>query len=413
MQKSRRDVVKLLSMVAGVPVLTWHTRAGAWTAGQLTVWVNADKGHEGLRRVAEAYAQRSGRKVVVQHFEQAVDRFEAVMKEGGQGGPDIWIWPHDRIGDWIQRGWIAPVQPSEPVRSDIVQVAWDGFTQGGKIWGYPLSVEAVALVYNKALVAQPPASFEEVLALHEKLKPKGIRALGWETGSPYFTWPLMAAGGAYVFQRRIDGSYEPRDTGINHPGAVRAGQYLQQLMAAGVIPQGGLSYSEAEADMQDGQQAMWITGPWAWEGLKSNGIDFGVAPLPTLGGRPARPFVGVLGAMVVEGSPHRAQAIDFIENHLLKPESLQRINADKPLGVPASRRMFWSQYADARVRASMEAIYAGRPMPSNSEMTWFWQHLSAALREINSGTRGPREALDAAAAQIRALASQGRPVASR
>jgi maltose/maltodextrin transport system substrate-binding protein len=184
-------------------------------------------------------------------------------------------------------------------------------------------------------------------------------------------------------------------------------------MAAGVIPQGGLSYAEAEADMQEGQQAMWITGPWAWEGLKSNGIDFGVAPLPTLGGRPARPFVGVLGAMVVEGSPHRAQAIDFIENHLLKPESLQRINADKPLGVPASRRMFWSQYADARVRASMEAIYAGRPMPSNSEMTLFWQHLSTALREINNGTRGPREALDAAAAQIRTLASQGRPVASR
>jgi maltose/maltodextrin transport system substrate-binding protein len=195
MQKSRRNVVKLLSLWGSWSVMTWHTRAGAWTAGQLTVWINADKGHEGLRRVAEAYAQRSGRKVVVQHFEQAVDRFEAVMKEGGQGGPDIWIWPHDRIGDWIQRGWIAPVLPSEPVRSDIVQVAWDGFTQGGKIWGYPLSVEAVALVYNKALVPQPPASFEEVLALHEKLKPQGIRALGWETGSPYFTWPLMAAVG--------------------------------------------------------------------------------------------------------------------------------------------------------------------------------------------------------------------------
>jgi maltose-binding protein MalE len=44
-------------------------------------------------------------------------------------------------------------------------------------------------------VPQPPASFEEVLALHEKLKPQGIRALGWETGSPYFTWPLMAAVG--------------------------------------------------------------------------------------------------------------------------------------------------------------------------------------------------------------------------
>ena len=50
--------------------------------------------------------------------------------------------------------------------------AWDGLTVDNKIWGYPISVEAVGLIYNKALVKTPPKSFEEIL----KMKmPKGKR----------------------------------------------------------------------------------------------------------------------------------------------------------------------------------------------------------------------------------------------
>lgn len=397
----RRNVIRWLGTAATVPALPLVRAADK---GQLRVWINADKGHGGLTKAAQAYTAKTGVKVKVEYFDNAVNRFEEVMKAGKPADqPDIWIWPHDRLGDWIQRGWVMPVTPSPAMRSDIVQVAWDGFTSGGKTWGYPISVEAVALVYNKKLVATPPKSCEEVISMHESLKGRGIRALGWETASPYFTWPLMAAGGAYVFQRKLDGSYDASDTGINHPGAVKGAEFLLKLMQIGMIPEGGLSYSQAEADMQDGKQAMWITGPWAWEGLKANDIDFGVAALPSLAGKAAKPFVGVLGAMLVQNSPNQKLAEDFIENHLLKPAALAQINADKPLGVPASKQMFWTLYADPRIRTSMDAIYAGRAMPSNSEMTLFWQHFSNALRDINAGQRKPREALDMAAAAIRGL----------
>jgi maltose/maltodextrin transport system substrate-binding protein len=398
-------VVKLLYLVGSLSLALSAGTAHAWEKGKLKIWINADKGYAGLQKVGDDYARKTGVKVEVRHFDNAVDRFEAAMKAGQTGEiPDIWIWPHDRLGDWVQRGWVVPLKPSEPMRADIVQVAWDGFTMAGKTWGYPMSVEAVALVYNTDLVSTPPKNFEDIFALHDKLKVRNIRAIGWETASPYFTWPLMAAGGGYVFQRKIDGSYNAQDTGINHPGAVRGAEFVTRLMSAGVVPQGGLSYQDAEAAMQDGKQAMWITGPWAWEGLKEAGINFGVAPLPAIGGKPARPFVGVLGAMLTQ-TPNQAAAIDFLENHLLQPEGLTQMNAAKPLGVPASKRMFWKMYSDPRIRTSMDAIYAGRAMPSNSEMTLFWQHLSAALRDINTGTRAPKEALDAAANQIRGAAT--------
>jgi maltose/maltodextrin transport system substrate-binding protein len=373
--------------------------AQAAEKGRLTIWINNDKGYNGLQKVADEYTRKTGVKVKVEHFDNAVGKFEEAMNSGK--GPDIWIWPHDRLGDWIKRGWINPVTPDAALKQDIVQVAWDGFTQAGKTWGYPLSVEAVALLYNKDLVPEPPRTFEEMIPLHYKLKTRGVRAIGWETGSAYFTWPLLAAGGAYVFQRKLDGSYDARDTGINHPGAVRGGEFLMQLIKNGVIPEGGQNYQEAEDDMKSGKQAMWITGPWAWESLAKARINYGVAVLPTLNGKPARPFVGVLGAMITQTSPNKTLATQFLEQHLLKSAGLSAMNQDKPLGVPASKAMFWTLYSDPRIRTSMDAIYAGRAMPSNTEMTLFWQHLTTALKDMQENARPPREALDAAAAQIR------------
>ncbi|HJV62676.1 MAG TPA: maltose/maltodextrin ABC transporter substrate-binding protein MalE [Albitalea sp.] len=403
---------RIASMLSAAAVLGCAaTSAHAWEKGTLTIWINNDKGYNGLQKVAAEYTRQTGVPVKVEHFDNAVGKFEESMSAANAGkGPDIWIWPHDRIGDWIQRGWITPVTPDAALRQDIVQVAWDGFTQGGKVWGYPLSVEAVALVYNKDLVPEPPRTFEEIIPLNYKLKLRGKHAIGWETESPYFTWPLLAAGGGYVFQRKIDGSYDPHDTGINHAGAVRGAEFLVQMMKAGVIPDGGQSYQEAEDDMKAGKQAMWITGPWAWESLAKAKINYGVAPLPSLNGKPARPFVGVLGAMITRGSPNKAQATAFLEHHLLKSSGLTAMNQDKPLGVPASKTMFWTLYSDPRIRTSMDAIYAGRAMPSNTEMTLFWQHLAAALKDIEENHRSPREALDAAAAQIRGVAPK---VASR
>ena len=39
---------------------------------------------------------------------------------------------------------------------------------GGKTWGYPVGVEAIALVYNKDLVDAPPATFEEIATMPVK-----------------------------------------------------------------------------------------------------------------------------------------------------------------------------------------------------------------------------------------------------
>jgi len=41
-----------------------------------------------------------------------------------------------------------------------------------------------------------------------------------------------------------------------------------------------------EAAFNKGDVAMMITGPWAWDNLKKSNIDFAVAPIPDVAGKP-------------------------------------------------------------------------------------------------------------------------------
>jgi hypothetical protein len=78
-------------------------------------------------------------------------------------------------------------------------MAWDVVTHNKQIWGYPISLEAVSLIYNKKLVTgKLPTQLSDISAFSKELKeknPKGI-AIMWDYNTPYFSWPLLASAGA-------------------------------------------------------------------------------------------------------------------------------------------------------------------------------------------------------------------------
>ncbi len=130
---------------------------------------------------------------------------------------------------------------------------------------------------------------------------------------------------------------------------------------------------------------------------RSSNIDFGVAPIPSVDGKPSKPFVGVLGCMIAAPSKVKDIAREFIENHLLRLEGLKIINADVPLGTPANKAFYQELAADPNIRATMENARRGEPMPNIPEMGKFCTAMDAALEAITNGRQSPKEALDAAA----------------
>jgi maltose/maltodextrin transport system substrate-binding protein len=365
---------------------------------RLLVWINGDKGYNGLQKVGDAFEKQSGVKVVVQHPEAAPDKFQAAA--GAGKGPDIFCWPHDRVGEWAKSGLIVPVRPGKMLRDEIEESTWTAFTWNGQLWGYPLAIEAIGMIYNKALAKTPPATFDEVIALDKTLSKDGKRAILWVHSQSFFSWPLLAGAGGTLFGRDAQGGFDAKVTGVNNEGALVGAKMLERLVKDGLIP-AGAKYPDMESQFAAGKTALMINGPWAWDNAKKAKIDFGVAPLPAVvPGKPSKPFVGVLGCMITAPSKHKDIAREFIENHLLKIESLKTISADVALGTPANKAYFAELSNDPNIAATMVNAKAGEPIPNIPEMGRVWPALDAALEAITQGRQSPKDALDGAAARI-------------
>lgn len=396
----QRQRIKLLAAAAALAVSAGYAgTAAAAEPGKLLIWINGDKGYNGLAKVGEEFTKATGVQVIVEHPEDAPNKFQQAAAAGK--GPDIWIWPHDRIGEWIAGGLLQPVTPGKKVQADIDPLAWKAFNVGGRTWGYPMSIEAVSLIYNKDLVPTPPKTFDDVIALDKKLSAQGKKAILWDYNNTYFTWPLLAANGGYAFKLKADGTYDPADTGVNNAGALKGAELLAGMVKDGVMPKGA-GYADMEAGVNQGKIAMMINGPWSWDNLKKSKINFGVAKIPTVAGKKAAPFVGVLGAMVTKATPNRDIAVEFIENHMLTVKGLKAINDDVPLGTPASKAFFAELKSDPNIQATMASAQDGAPMPNNPEMGRFWSSMQSALQNLTEGRQSPKEALDAAAKRITA-----------
>jgi maltose/maltodextrin transport system substrate-binding protein len=387
----------VFAVALGAALALAATESAAQQPLRLLVWINGDKGYNGLQKVGDAFEQISGVKVVVQHPEGAPDKFQAAA--GAGKGPDIFCWPHDRVGEWAKSGLIVPIRPPRRIRDEIEPSAWSAFEWKGQTWGYPLAIEAVGLIYNKALVKTPPASFDDVVALDKELARQNKKAILWAYNQLFFSWPVIAGGGGFIFGRDASGALDAKQTGLNSPGALVGMQLIERLVKDGLMPQGA-RYSDMESQFAAGKVAMMINGPWAWDNVKKAKIDFGVGPIPTVAGKPARPFVGVLGCMITAPSKAKDIAREFIENHLLKVDSLKTISADVPLGTPANKAYFQELSNDPNIRATMANALAGEPIPNIPEMGRVFPAMDAAIEAITQGRQGAKEALDGAAARV-------------
>jgi maltose/maltodextrin transport system substrate-binding protein len=358
--------------------------------GSLLIWVGANRDEVALQAIGDQFAADLGVPVTVQVVDpDLTDKFQQAAATGD--GPDIVLWAHDRFGEWAAGGLVAPVSPSAEWAADILPSAMDAVTFNGSIWGYPVGVEAVTLIYNKALMPTPPASFEEIRDAGEAGK------ILWDYNNTYFTMPLLMAGGGFAFQK-VDGVYDGTVTGVNTEGAIAGAELFKSLFDAGVLPT-GVDYGVMDGAMANGEVAMVLNGPWSWAGYRAAGIDIGVAPIPTVGGNVSPPFLGVQVLGINAASPNADLAKEFIENYLTTDEGLASWNAGGGIGALADMSAAAAQ-EDPLVGAMLAVAANGIPMPSNPEMGAFWSAMGPALTNITTSAATPADALNDAAARI-------------
>jgi maltose/maltodextrin transport system substrate-binding protein len=394
MPKYSRTLMKSLPLVVSALFLI-PVDLFAWTNGELLIWMDADRGHA-LEAIAKKFENDFGLKVTIEASEKITDSFPIAAQMAK--GPDIAIWAHDKVGEWADAGLIAPVQISEEFKNKFFPKAWQAVLHSEWIWGYPIALETVTLIYNKKLLdGPPPTQLSDLVSVNEKIKKEhpGVTTILWDYKNSYYSWGILASAGAYVFAKNGP-DYDLKNAGVADRGAVEGLSKIIALIHAGVLPK-SVSYSAVEDLMGQGKLAMMISGPWAWSNLIKNGIDFGVAPIPGVDENVGRPFVGVTVAYLNRSSPNQDLIKEFLESYALTEEGLTAMYHAKPTGVPALISVYEKLAKDdPLLRQLKAAVEYGQVMPNIPQMGRFFSSVSGALQIATEGRASAPAALQEA-----------------
>lgn len=325
-------------------------------------------------------------------------------------GPDLWgPVPHKWTGSYVDKGQIAALaeQDLPPAPILYADVALEACSVGDALYGLPVLMDGLALIYNRQLLPEPPPTFAELAGLSGRLTEGD--AASWVLSlpllSPYHIYPFLDGYGGYIFGRS-DGIWDPADVGLANEGAVRGTRYLstlytRQKLFPEPLADRAVMYSQAVQLFLEGKAAALIEGSWILPQLDAAGLDYGVAPIPLLPGSEETPrSLIVVQAMYLGAASTHPEEARALLAHISAEDSL--VALQQALGtLPVRRDVLRStalRNSDA-LHAWYELAAAGVPLPNAPELDTAWQYWIQALEVAIPGLTPADEALQNAVAQ--------------
>jgi arabinogalactan oligomer/maltooligosaccharide transport system substrate-binding protein len=345
-------------------------------SGKLTVWVDANR-QPVLKTVADNFKKDTGVEVelIVKDFQKIRD--EAITQIPTGKGPDLIIGAHDWTGKLVQNGVIAPVELGDAAKQ-FQPVTVKAMTYGGKVYGVPFSIENIALIRNTDLAPAAPATWADLVTSGKaavakdsaKVKYPVLIGLDPKSADPYHLYPLQASYGAPVFNLKDDGSYDGSTVAMGNDGGKQFAADLAKWGKDGVLNM-NITGDIAKAQFTSGASPYFVTGPWNLADIKKAGIKYAIDPIPSAGGKPATPFVGVQGFFVSAKSENKLAANTFVLSYI-GAEKVQTELYKIGNRAPANTAAFTAAQSDADVAAFGKVGAAGVPMPNVPAMDLVW-----------------------------------------
>ena len=355
-------------------------------SGTLTVWVDADRAAV-LKEAAAAFTKESGVTVKLVQKDFAKIQEEFIAQVPTDKGPDVTIAAHDWLGNFVSNGVVQPVELGDTA-ADYQQVAVTAMSVEGKTYGVPYSVESIALLRNTALAPTAPATYDDMIAAGTAAGTEFpfLVQVGPES-DPYHLYPFQTSFGAPVFGTNADGSYNAEDLSIGNAGGEAYAAWLAKEGAAGHLSV-NVTSDIAKEKFNAGASPFLITGPWNVPDAQKAGIDVAIDPIPSAGGSPAQPFVGVQGFVVSAKSKNALAANEFLVNYI-GSEKVQTELYEIGGRAPALTSAFEAASSDP-ITAGFGAVAAEAvPMPSIPQMGKVWQFWGVTEAAIISNQGDP------------------------
>ncbi|WP_332275693.1 ABC transporter substrate-binding protein [Bacillus velezensis] len=279
------------------------------------------------------------------YFEEAVKEFEdahpdihiqteAVLNDsykdkvkvmlGTTSPPDIFFSWSDRFAYKFIKGNKALdlssyYQQDKDWSSQLVQSQIKPFTHDGKQYGVPWQMDAKSFFYNKdifnALHLNPPATWDELITVSEKLKKNGYIPISFGTKAP---WTISHYIGT-LNQRMVDEKtrakdYSPETGEFTDEGYVKALEKLQELLPYFTKHVNSVDHEYVRQQFTSGKAAM-IYAETAEIKLVEP-VNLGLFPFPKISGEKGSPRAltgSPEGFMISSKTKHPKEAMEFLQ----------------------------------------------------------------------------------------------------
>ena len=347
-------------------------------AGDLLVWLDNE---DWARAVISAF-NRHYPDVNVK-FENVgnVDSRGKVSLDGPAGiGPDVFLMPHDHIGNAIIDDICLPFPPDmqEKFTDLILDAAIRTCTFEGDLYAVPISTENIAFFYNRDLLGNTPVpqTFEEIIAFAERWNnPSANRyALRWQVDDSYHNYFFLTAFGMELFGPEMD---DFRNPGFDSPEAGQGIGFHNSLRRFYNVNTADATWDSTVAAFQRGEVPFTITGPWAIGDAQRNRVNFGITKLPTIEGRQPRCFSGNIVAAVSSYSRNPAAALAFVDFLASVEGKTIQFNLTGKLAAFKDISGIEGLRDDVLLRGIMEQAPYADPMPVIPEVNQMWDAMKA------------------------------------
>lgn len=367
----------------------------------ITLWHPYRGGEEAaLQATVAAFEKDHNLKVTTLFvpYEAYIAKLEAAIPRGN--GPDVFLGPHNRIGEYVLHQLIGEAGDSFP-DADVERYessTVDAVTFRSKRWAVPLASKCVALYYDPKVYPEPPTTLEEIVAKKATL-PAGTFPIAYQAESEYYHAALLHAYGGKMFDESIPGGFA-----MTGEAAEKSLLKAKELVATGIVPE------EASGDLvktlfANHHAAAVMDGPWLAADLKAD-LDYKVAPLPSIAGAgPMRPYLTVDAAFL---TPEGAKSADvralarFFGGDF---SASQRADVGKQV---VATKSYWERIPETgkapsrdaqTLRAFHDAAKDAIPIPVSTAMNPVWDRVKNAIRKVIRGQATPHDALAEAKAR--------------
>lgn len=310
-------------------------------------------------------------------------------------GPDVFIFAHDRVGDWAESKVIEPVDfwLDDKLKARFMPQTIAPLTYRKSVYGLPMAFKTLVLFYNKTLVPNPPKTTDELIAMSKKLTNKANKTYGFCYENTDFhrhsAWLYGFGGGVFDAAGKLT---------MSTPQAAASMQFAQDLRNKHKIVPEEVTSTLQTSLFNEGKVAMVMNGPWFTGEIKP-GLNYGVATLPVISAtnQPARPFMGSEAILLSAKSQHKEAAFEVMSWLTDVEASKIRMTVGKQTVATIKA---YDGVTDPAVKVFQAQLLNSVPMPNTPQMLMVWSPAATALNKVVSGNAVPAEALKQAQSQI-------------